>query len=193
MVETLIRPLRTEADYEAALAEIERYFEQEPGQGTPEADRFDLLALVIQDYERKHWPIEPPDDVEAIRFSMETRGHTQAELGKILGSRQRASDVLTGKRPLTMGMAWRLNREWEIPAEALINSSAIRDANYDLGRRELTVTFVTGRRYLYFDVEPETYEAFTSASSKGGFFNTKIRDRYAFEEIAITDGTANEP
>ncbi len=54
-----IRPLRTEVDYEAALADIERYFEQEPRPGTPEADRFDLLALVIGDYENKRWPIEP--------------------------------------------------------------------------------------------------------------------------------------
>ena len=62
-------------------------------------------------------------------------------------------------------------------------STAIRDCDYDAEQRELTVTFVTGRRYVYFDVEPDTYEAFTSAASKGGYFNTRIRDRYAFEEI----------
>jgi HTH-type transcriptional regulator/antitoxin HigA len=55
----VIRPLGSEADYDAALTEIERYFEESPRPGTPEADRFDLLALVIEDYERKHWPIEP--------------------------------------------------------------------------------------------------------------------------------------
>ncbi len=120
MANTMIRPLRSEADYEAALDEIERYFDREPIPGTPEADRFDLLALVIEDYERKRWPIEPPDAIDAIRYRMETGGHTQADLGRLLGSRQRASDILSGKRSLTMRMAWKLNREWGIPAEALL-------------------------------------------------------------------------
>ena len=120
MANTMIRPLRSEADYEAALDDIERYFDHEPTPGTPEADRFDLLALVIEDYERKRWPIEPPEAIDAIRYRMETGGHTQADLGRLLGSRQRASDILSGKRSLTMRMAWKLNREWGIPAEALL-------------------------------------------------------------------------
>src|SRR5215470_6519862 len=99
MAKKLIRPIRSEADYDAALSEIERYFEDEPKTGTPEADRFDLLALVIEDYERKHWPIEPPDTIDAIRYRMETGSYTQADLGRLLGSRQRASDILTRKRP----------------------------------------------------------------------------------------------
>jgi HTH-type transcriptional regulator/antitoxin HigA len=122
----MIRPLRSEGDYDAALEEIERYFDSEPRPGTPEADRFDLLALVIEDYERKRWPIEPPDAIDAIRYRMETGGYTQADLGRLLGSRQRASDVLNGKRSLTMRMAWRLNREWGIPAEALLRPLATR-------------------------------------------------------------------
>ncbi len=120
MAKKIIRPLHSEADYDVALDEIERYFENEPKPGTPEADRFDLLALIIEDYERKRWPIEPPDTIDAIRYRMETGGYTQADLGRLLGSRQRASDILTRKRPLTMRMAWRLHREWGIPAEALI-------------------------------------------------------------------------
>lgn len=126
MAKKMIRPLRSESDYDAALEEIERYFENEPKPGTPEGDRFDLLALVIEDYERKHWPIDPPDAVDAIRYRMETGEHTQADLGRLLGSRQRASDVLTRKRPLTMKMAWRLHREWGIPAEALISPPQTR-------------------------------------------------------------------
>jgi len=126
MAKKMIRPLRSEVDYDAALEEIERYFELEPQPGTPEADRFDLLALIIEDYERKHWPIEPPDTIDAIRYRMETGGYTQADLGRLLGSRQRASDILTRKRPLTMRMAWRLHREWGIPAEALITPPPTR-------------------------------------------------------------------
>jgi HTH-type transcriptional regulator/antitoxin HigA len=116
----IIRPIRSEADYDAAVSEIEHYFEDEPKPGTLEADRFDLLALIIEDYERKRWPIEPPDAIDAIRYRMETGGYTQADLGRLLGPRQRASDILTGMRPLTTGMACRLHREWGIPAEALI-------------------------------------------------------------------------
>jgi HTH-type transcriptional regulator/antitoxin HigA len=121
-----IRPLRSEADYEAALAEIARYFAKEPKPGTSAADRFDLLALVIEDYEAKHWPIDPPDPIEAIRYRMETGGFSQADLGRLLGSRQRASDVLARKRRLTMQMAWKLYRDWNIPAEALIRPSSAR-------------------------------------------------------------------
>lgn len=115
-----IRPLRSEADYDMALAEIERYFVTEPKPGTQAADQFDLLSLVIEDYENKRWPIEPPDPIDAIRWRMQTAGYTQADLGHLLGSRQRASDILSRKRRLTIRMAWKLHREWGVPAEALI-------------------------------------------------------------------------
>jgi HTH-type transcriptional regulator/antitoxin HigA len=122
----ITRPLRSEADYDAALAAIEHYFDKPPKRGTPAADRFDLLALLIEDNERKRWPIDPPNPVDAIRYCMETGGYTQAELGRLLGSRQRASDVLKRKRRLTMQMAWKLHREWGIPAEALIRPQKAR-------------------------------------------------------------------
>src|SRR5450631_598989 len=111
MAKKMIRPIRTETEFDQALDEIERYFESEPKPGTPEADRFDLLALIVEDYERKHWPIDPPETIDAIRYRMETGGYTQADLGRLLGSRQRASDFLMKKRPLTMRMAWKLYRE----------------------------------------------------------------------------------
>jgi HTH-type transcriptional regulator/antitoxin HigA len=121
-----IRPIRSEADYDAAIREIEPYFDKPPKPGTPGADRFDLLALLIEDYETKHWPIEPPDPVDAIRYRMETGGFTQADLGRLLGSRQRASDILARKRRLTMQMAWKLHRDWGIPAEVLIRPNVSR-------------------------------------------------------------------
>jgi HTH-type transcriptional regulator/antitoxin HigA len=123
-----IRPLHSEADYDAAVDAIERYFEREPKPGTSEADRFDLLALVIEDYEKKRWPIEPPDPIDAIRYRMETGNFSQADLGRLVGSRQRASDILMRKRRLTMQMAWALHRKWDIPAEALIRPPGRRAA-----------------------------------------------------------------
>jgi len=115
-----IRPLHSEADYDAALRKVTKFFEEEPRPGTLEADEFDLLALVIADYEAKHWPIDPPDPIEAIKFRMEQKGYSQKDLAQLLGSRSRASEILSRKRPLTMEMAWKLNREWGISAESLI-------------------------------------------------------------------------
>ena len=128
MSKRAIRPLRSQADYEAALDEIERYFDNEPKPGTSAVDRFDLLALVIEDYEKKRWPIDPPDPVDAVRWRMRAGGFTQADLGRLIGSRQRASDILSRRRRLTMQMAWKLHRAWGIPAEALIRPPSVRGA-----------------------------------------------------------------
>jgi HTH-type transcriptional regulator/antitoxin HigA len=114
------RPIRTEVEYKAALVEIERYFTHEPKKGTPEADRFDLLALLIEAYEDQHYPVGPPHPVEMIRHRMRTAGYTQADLAALLGSRARASEVLKKKRRLTLPMIWKLSRKWKIPAETLV-------------------------------------------------------------------------
>ncbi len=115
-----VRPLKTEADYNRALKQIERHFDREPKRGTAAADRFDMLALVIADYEDRRWPIEPPDAIDAIRFRMDQAGYRQADLAKLIGSRSRASEIMRRKRHLTLEMAWKLSRQWRIPAESLI-------------------------------------------------------------------------
>jgi HTH-type transcriptional regulator/antitoxin HigA len=122
--QTGIAPIRTERDYDRALKQVAVYFENEPKRGTPEADRFDVLAALIEGYEAKRWPIDPPDAVEAIRFRMEQSGLGQADLARLLGSRSRASEIMRRKRPLTLEQAWRLHREWHIPAEALLRPRA---------------------------------------------------------------------
>ena len=119
-----VRPLRAEADYDWALSEIEPYFRHPPRPETPEAARFDVLAALIESYEAKHWPIEAPDPVEAIRARMQDAGYTQADLAKLLGSRSRASEILARRRGLTMEQAWRLYRDWHIPAECLLRPIA---------------------------------------------------------------------
>ena len=115
-----IRPIKTEADYDWALREIEPYFAREPKRGSAEADRFDVLAALIEVYEANHWPIDAPDPVEAIRFCMDHGGYGQGDLARLIGSRSRASEILRRKRPLTMEQAWKLHTEWNIPAEALL-------------------------------------------------------------------------
>ena len=86
-----IRPLRNEADYEWALKEVERYFDKEPKRGSRDGDRFEVLTALVVAYEEKHWPIDPPDPIDAIRYRMEISGYSQSDLGRLLGSRSRAS------------------------------------------------------------------------------------------------------
>jgi HTH-type transcriptional regulator/antitoxin HigA len=115
-----IRAIRSETDYDWAMAEIARYFENQPEPGTEAADRFDVLASLIEAYEAKHWAIEPTDPIEAIEYRMEISGYTQKDLSALIGSRSRASEILKRKRPLTMQMAHKLSVEWNIPAEVLL-------------------------------------------------------------------------
>ena len=123
-----VRPLRNEMDYDWALKEIAIYFQREPKRGTPDADRFDVLATLIDAYETKHWPISPPDPVDAIRYRMEIAGFKPSDLGRLIGSKSRASEILRRKRPLTMRQAYKLHREWQIPAEILLQPYRVKAA-----------------------------------------------------------------
>jgi HTH-type transcriptional regulator/antitoxin HigA len=115
---TELRPIRSEADYEAAVAEIERLWGAKAG--TPEGDRLDVLATLVDAYEAEHDPIDPPDPIEAIRFRMEQQGLTRKDLERILGSRIRVSEILNRKRGLSIAMIRRLHETLGIPAEVLI-------------------------------------------------------------------------
>jgi HTH-type transcriptional regulator/antitoxin HigA len=120
-----IRILRSEADHAWALTEYERYFDHEPEPGTPDADRFELLGLLIREYEEKTWPVEPADAVDVLRFAIEDMGRSQAELAEVLGSRSRASEVLNRKRALSLDMIHSISRAWRIPVEALARPYAL--------------------------------------------------------------------
>ncbi|MCO5083959.1 MAG: type II toxin-antitoxin system HigA family antitoxin [Rhizobiaceae bacterium] len=115
-----IRPIKTEADYEWAVAEITKYFENEPEVGSPDGDRFDVLATLIEAYEDKNYPIEMPDPVEVINAHMELKGLKRADLAALIGSKSRASEVLHRRRRLTLEMVHKLNHEWHIPADVLV-------------------------------------------------------------------------
>jgi HTH-type transcriptional regulator / antitoxin HigA len=120
-----IRPIRTEADYDWALAEIAPYFDQHPVVGSDAADRFDVLAALIETYENRHWSVGAPDPISAIRQWMDDHSLDQTDLGRVLGSRSRASEILRRKRPLTLAMAQTLNAQWGIPADVLIQPYAL--------------------------------------------------------------------
>lgn len=113
-----IRPIRTDEDHAEALAEIERLWGAEPG--TPEGDRLDVLATLVEAYEEKRWPINASDPIEMIQYAISDMGRSQAELAKLLGSRSRASEVLNRKRPLTVEMVHKISEAWGLPADILV-------------------------------------------------------------------------
>lgn len=119
-----VRMLKTDADHAAALADYEAFFDAEPAPGTPEGDRFELLGLVIAAYEDRRWPLSAPDPIAVIRTVMEGRGYTQSDLAGLLGSRSRASEILNGRRALSLDHIRALSAGWRIPAAALIGPAA---------------------------------------------------------------------
>ena len=121
-----IKPIRTKKDYEAALAEVERLWGARLG--TPEGDRLDVLATLIDAYENVHYPMDPPDPIEAIKFRMEQQGLTRKDLEPLIGSRTRVAEVLNRKRNLSIAMIRRLHARLGIPAEVLIRPSRGRRA-----------------------------------------------------------------
>ncbi len=113
-----IRPIRSDDDLTAALREVERLWNAAPG--TPDADKMEVLVTLIQAFENEHHPIPDADPIDLILHAMEVKGRTQKDLAALLGSKSRASEILRRRRPLTMAQAYKINREWGIPADALI-------------------------------------------------------------------------
>lgn len=113
-----INPVKTKAGYRAALKEIETLMMAKAN--TPEGERLDVLVTLVEAYERKHYPIDAPDPVEAIKFEMERRGLAVKDLVPMIGGTNRIYEILNRKRPLSLKMIWRLHKTLGIPAESLI-------------------------------------------------------------------------
>ncbi|WP_244480734.1 helix-turn-helix domain-containing protein [Mesorhizobium sp. Root157] len=139
-----IRPIKTEDDYNWAVAEITRYFEKEPEVGSADGDRFDVLSDLIEAYENKHYPISAPDPVEAIHSHMELFDLPRRALVEVIGSSPRASEILSRQRALTVDMIYKLNKEWHIPAEVLVQPYHLADGE-QLKRARSTLTMQAGR------------------------------------------------
>jgi HTH-type transcriptional regulator / antitoxin HigA len=121
-----VKPIRTRKDYEAALKEVERLWGAKAG--TPDGDRLDVLATLIDAYEAVQFPIDPPDPVEAIKFRMEQQGLTRKDLEPLIGTRTRVAEVLNRRRNLSIGMIRRLHQRLGIPADVLIRPTRKRRA-----------------------------------------------------------------
>ena len=122
-----VKPIKTHADHEAALKEIESLWGAE--EGTPEGDSLDVLLTLVDAYEEIHFPIEMPDPIEAIKFRLEQQGLDQSALIGIIGNRTRVYEVLRGDRPLSLTMIRRLHERFGIPAEVLIQPTRARAKN----------------------------------------------------------------
>lgn len=118
-----IRPIKTETDYDAALSEIDRLWGADDG--SAEGDRLDVLLVLVDHYEAKHHPIDPPDPVEAIKFRMEQMNLTRKDLEPMIGSRARVSEIINRRRPLSLPMIRRLHQSLRIPLESLIHETRL--------------------------------------------------------------------
>jgi HTH-type transcriptional regulator / antitoxin HigA len=118
-----IKPIRSGADYQAALKEVEKLMESQPG--TPDGDRLEVLVTLVEAYEAKHFPIPEPDDpVQVLEYYMESRGLSRSDLIAYLGSKERVSEVLNRKRGLSLQMIQRLHTGLGIPADLLVGKQA---------------------------------------------------------------------
>src|ERR1700754_5219067 len=121
-----IAPIKSHRDYRRVLKEIEGLMSAR--RNSPEGDRLDVLVTLVEAWERKHYRLDLPDPVEAIKYHMEQSGLAPRDLIPFIGSRNRVHEVLNRKRPLTLQMIWRLHEGLGIPAESLIRSGKDRAA-----------------------------------------------------------------
>ena len=124
-----IRPIRTDEDHRAALVEIEACWGA--AEGSEEGDRLDVLVALVESYEAKRWPIESNesfDPIDVLHYAIEELGHSQSELAELLGSRSRASEILTRRRALTVDMIHKISDAWKIPADLLVRPYKIETA-----------------------------------------------------------------
>ena len=114
-------PFKSEQDYDRALARVYELLQvEELAPDTPEGAELQLLTILVEDYEKKHHPVPPPHPLEAIRFMMEQKGISEAEIAKVLGGRSRKSEIFSGKRKLSLEMIRRLSAYLQIPADVLV-------------------------------------------------------------------------
>lgn len=154
----MAKVIKTETDYIEALAEIDRLIDLDPPAGTPEAERLELLAVLVQDYEAKKLPVSPPDPIEAVHFRMEQQELTQRDLVPYIGSRSKVSEVLARKRPLTLSMIRALHHGLEIPAHVLLQDRDVSLDEADIDWDRFPVREMIARGWIHASPgdDPET-------------------------------------
>ena len=121
-----LKPIKTKTEYKAALREVEALFDAP--EGTPQADKLEVLAMLVEKYEAQHFPIPAPDPIDFLNYAIEARGLTRKDLEQYIGSRGRVAEVLNRVRPLTLAMIRRLSEGLGLPADVLIADYELRRA-----------------------------------------------------------------
>jgi HTH-type transcriptional regulator/antitoxin HigA len=124
-----IRPIRNDSDYRAALREIDACWSAEPG--TSKGDRLEVLVALVESYEARRWPIGEHgrfDPIDVLCHAIDEFGHSQAELAELIGSRSRASEILSRRRALTVEMIHKISEAWKIPADLLVRPYKLKKA-----------------------------------------------------------------
>lgn len=164
-----ITPIRTNEDYERTLRRIEEIFDAKPG--TDEGDELEVLSILVDEYERREFPIDLPTPLEALKFRMDQLGMEQKDLAKLLGSRSHTSEILSGKRPLSLNHMRILYRELGIPAEVFIRAEA--EPKIDIQRSAI-------KRQLNIERSHELRESLLPYGEKKGWFT----DEDVFREVS---------
>ncbi len=120
-----IKPIRSEQDYDNAIARINQLLDKNPEPGSDDDNELDVLSTLVEVYEDEHYPILPPDPVEAIKFVMEERGMDNKQLIPLLGTKSRVSEIMNRKKPFTLKMIYKLHRALGLPLEIFINESLL--------------------------------------------------------------------
>ena len=118
----MLKPIKTTDQYENALGRIYELMQSEIKENTPKSDELEVLSILVKEYETEHYPMPSPNPLDAIKFRLDQMGLSEKELGEILGYRSRKSEILSGKRKLSLAMIRRLNEVLHIPAEVLIQA-----------------------------------------------------------------------
>jgi HTH-type transcriptional regulator/antitoxin HigA len=181
----MVKPIRTESDYEANLARLEDLIDARPG--TPEGDELEVLATLIERYESDRYPIALPTPLAAIRFRMEQAELTARDLEKFIGSRSRVSEVLSGARPLSIGMIRSLNEHLGIPAEVLI-----REEPKSQGKTDFQLARPAAKQLIAWGLmnTKESFEAFVTRALGGGPVPALLRKTRTERTNIKTDITA---
>lgn len=122
-----LRTLRDEAEYQAALKTVRPFFDMEPAAGTAEAERFDALVLLIEEYEARHYPVPRATPVDVLKSVMAANNYSRADLIEIVGSKSRAADLLNGRREINLEQIRKISKAWAIPAGALVGEPSEGD------------------------------------------------------------------
>lgn len=144
----MIKIIKTKEDYQAALNNIEKLMDCNPAVGSPEANRLELLVLLVKDYEAKNYPTDIPDPVDAILFRMEQQNLSQRDLVPFIGSRSKVSEVLSRKRPLTLSMIRALHKGLNIPLKVLLQEKNRHDSNDNIDYSRFPVQEMQKRGWI---------------------------------------------